>query len=180
MNVRPSRFRFIGFILFFLLIYIEITIFAAVADELGVLSTLLLTFLTSVLGVSLVKNEGIRNLINIQQKLAGNEDPSKEVIKSFALLISGLLLFIPGFFTDLLGLVLLVPFIQSLVIKKFLPHVKVAKSGPTFWGETNQSDSNTFDGEFTKKADYSEALENKDLEGNGSDTKRSENQNKEP
>ena len=103
--------RWIPFIAFFLYVYIEISIFIQVAHVLGVLLTLILVIFTSVIGMSLVRNQGFKNFLLMQQKMAAGESPAAEMIKSVSLIIAGLLLILPGFFTDFLGLLLLLQWV---------------------------------------------------------------------
>ncbi len=76
---------------------------------LGVFMTLILVIFSSVVGMSLVRNQGFKNFLLMQQKMAAGESPAAEMIKSVSLIIAGLLLLLPGFFTDFLGLLLLLP-----------------------------------------------------------------------
>ncbi len=64
----------------------------------GVLLTLVLVIFTSVIGMSLVRNQGFKNFVLMQQKMAAGENPAAEMIKSVSLIIAGLLLLLPGFF----------------------------------------------------------------------------------
>ena len=91
--------RWLPFIAIFLYVYIEISIFIQVAHVLGVLLTLVLVIFTSVIGMSLVRNQGFKNFVLMQQKMAAGENPAAEMIKSVSLIIAGLLLLLPGFFT---------------------------------------------------------------------------------
>ena len=84
--------RWIPFIAFFLYVYVEISIFIQVAHVLGVLLTLILVIFSSVVGMSLVRNQGFKNLMLMQQKMAAGESPAAEMIKSVSLIIAGLLL----------------------------------------------------------------------------------------
>lgn len=89
--------RWIPFLAVFLYVYIEISIFIQVAHVLGVLMTLILVIFTSVIGMSLVRNQGFKNFLLMQQKMAAGESPAAEMIKSVSLIIAGLLLLLPGF-----------------------------------------------------------------------------------
>lgn len=109
------------FLLFFSWVYIEISLFIAVADRLGVFISLLLLLFTSAIGFSLIRQQGLASLHDVQQKLDFGEDPSAEVNKSVALLLAGLLLFMPGFFTDLLGALLLLPPVRRCLKSKIIP-----------------------------------------------------------
>ena len=115
--------RWLPFIAIFLYVYIEISIFIQVAHVLGVLLTLVLVIFTSVIGMSLVRNQGFKNFVLMQQKMAAGENPAAEMIKSVSLIISGLLLLLTGFFTDLLRLFLFENiFCIQVAAKRFLTH----------------------------------------------------------
>ncbi|CAX57959.1 MULTISPECIES: FxsA family protein [Erwinia] len=149
--------RWLPFLVLFILAWIEITIFIQVAHVMGVLLTLLLVVFSSLIGISLVKNQGMKNFMLMQQKLAVGDSPAAEMIKSVSLIIAGFLLLLPGFFTDFLGLLLLLPPVQKHLTLKLMPHLKVwrgAGAGP---------DSGfTVDGEFERKD--SKLLEHDDPE----------------
>ncbi|EKT60267.1 FxsA family protein [Providencia burhodogranariea] len=147
--------RWLPLILICLLIYIESIIFVRVATEIGVLATLILVVLTSCLGISLVKNQGMKNVMLIQQKMAAGESPAAEMIKSVALVLAGLLLIIPGFFTDFIGLLLLLPPVQKLFVMRLIPHIRFSQSGSGFSaGRQNPfQQGDTFEGEFQRKQD---------------------------
>lgn len=90
--------RWLPFIAIFLYVYIEISIFIQVAHVLGVLLTLVLVIFTSVIGMSLVRNQGFKNFVLMQQKMAAGENPAAEMIKSVSLIIAGLLLLLRAFY----------------------------------------------------------------------------------
>lgn len=122
--------RSLIFILLFLLTYFEVYLFIKVASVIGIFLTLIFVLLTSALGVSLVRSEGIKTLIQMREKLVVGKNPAAEVIKSVSLILAGFLLLIPGFFTDFLGLVLLLPPIQYFLTVKFLPYLQNYRSPP--------------------------------------------------
>ena len=144
--------RWLPLILLFLLIYIEITIFIKVAAVFGVALTLILVILTSCLGVSLVRHQGLKTLIQMQEKMANGENPAGEMVKSVSLLLAGFLLLIPGFFTDFLGLLLLLPPIQKLLTLRVMPFIHVFRSTSGNSSTTGQGGS-TVEGEFQRKED---------------------------
>ncbi|QHB31135.1 membrane protein FxsA [Yersinia canariae] len=145
--------RWLPLALIFLLAYIEISIFIKVAAVLGVLVTLLLVILSSCVGISLVRNQGIKTFMQMQQKLAAGESPAAEMVKSVSLVLAGFLLLIPGFFTDFLGLLLLLPPIQKSLTLKLMPHLNIYRGGSFGTGSGPMGGGNTFDGEFQRKAD---------------------------
>ena len=134
--------RWLPFTLMFLLAYIEISLFIQVADVFGVAITLLLVIVTSCVGLSLVRNQGVQTLTQMQQKIAAGENPAAEMVKSVSLILAGILLLTPGFFTDGLGLLLLLPPIQRSLTLKLLRYVNIHQS---------KGAGNIFDGEFQRK-----------------------------
>nr|WP_234471859.1 FxsA family protein [Erwinia sp. S43] len=138
--------RWLPFLVIFVLVWIEISLFIQVAHVLGVLLTMLLVIFTSCIGISLVKNQGMKNFMLMQQKLNAGESPAAEMVKSVSLILAGFLLLIPGFFTDFLGLLLLLPPVQKHLTLKLMPHLRV-------WGGggANGSSGFTVDGEYERK-----------------------------
>ncbi|OAV84694.1 hypothetical protein PTTG_11378 [Puccinia triticina 1-1 BBBD Race 1] len=88
----------------------------------------------------------------MQQKMAAGESPAAEMIKSVSLIIGGILLIIPGFFTDFLGLLLLFPPVQKLLTLKLMPHLRFNRM-PGGGFSTGPGNGETFDGEFQRKDD---------------------------
>jgi UPF0716 protein FxsA len=149
--------RWLPFLLIFLLVYIEISLFIKVAAVLGVAVTLLLVIFTSCVGVSLVRNQGMKTFMQMQQKLAAGESPAAEMVKSVSLVLAGFLLLVPGFFTDFLGLLLLLPPIQKSLTLKLMPHLSIYRPG--HWGAGGDAaNGNTFDGEYQRKDDERHTL----------------------
>ncbi|MEN5017116.1 FxsA family protein [Erwinia sp. Eh17-17] len=141
--------RWLPFLVIFALVWIEISLFIQVAHVMGVLLTMLLVIFTSCIGVSLVKNQGMKNFVLMQQKLNAGESPAAEMIKSVSLVLAGFLLLLPGFFTDFIGLLLLLPPVQKHLTLKLMPHLKVWRgpgagpdSGFTVDGEYERKESN--------------------------------------
>lgn len=151
--------RWIPFIAFFLYVYIEISIFIQVAHVLGVFMTLILVIFSSVVGMSLVRNQGFKNFLLMQQKMAAGESPAAEMIKSVSLIIAGLLLILPGFFTDFLGLLLLLPPVQKHLTMKLLPHLRFSRMPG---GGFSTGPGDTFEGEYQRKDDQHDRLDHKD------------------
>ncbi|MFL4558524.1 FxsA family protein [Yersinia kristensenii] len=145
--------RWLPLALIFLLAYIEISIFIKVAAVLGVMVTLLLVVFSSCVGISLVRNQGIKTFMQMQQKLAAGESPAAEMVKSVSLVLAGFLLLIPGFFTDFIGLLLLLPPIQKSLTLKLMPHLNIYRGGFNHNNSGPMGGGNTFDGEFQRKAD---------------------------
>lgn len=151
--------RWLPLFLLFLFAYIEISLFIRVAEVLGVAVTLLLVVFTSCIGVSLVRNQGMKTFIQMQQKIAAGESPAAEMVKSVSLVLAGFLLLLPGFFTDFLGLLLLLPPLQKRLTVKLMPHLHIWRGSDT---ASSGSGGNTFDGEYYRKDDDRRNIEQKD------------------
>lgn len=160
-DLQESPLRWIPFLAVFLYVYIEISTFIQVAHVLGVLMTLILVIFTSVIGMSLVRNQGFKNFLLMQQKMAAGESPAAEMIKSVSLIIAGLLLLLPGFFTDFLGLLLLLPPVQKHLTLKLLPHLRFSRM-PGGGFSAGNGGGETFDGEYQRKDDDRDRIEHKD------------------
>ena len=109
------------FIFFIALPALEIFLFIKIGGQVGALNTVALIFLTAIVGVYFAKLQGIQTLKSGMVNLYQNKIPIYEIMSGASIAIAALLLIIPGFFTDLIGFLLLIPFtrriIFSLVIK---------------------------------------------------------------
>ena len=99
----------IFFIIFVALPLAEIYALIKVGSWLGVFPTIALLLLVSALGAVLVKREGLRVLRRMQEQVAAGNMPSNELLDAVCLLLAGVLLLVPGFVTDAVGLLLLLP-----------------------------------------------------------------------
>ncbi|OCG20502.1 FxsA family protein [Gilliamella sp. App4-10] len=143
--------RFIGFIMFFIYVYFEVSFFITVANTMGVFLALICIIATSILGFSLVKSQGLKNLSIMQQKIANNQSPKNEIIKSVALLFAGFFLLIPGFLTDILGVILLIPHVQKHIVEFIIRKIPITSKFSS--SQTHEQDSDIIEGEFKHKSD---------------------------
>ena len=156
------------FILFFIFIVvpvIEITVLIEVGEQLGAFTTVALVILTAAVGASLVRSQGLQTLLNAQKKMQQGEQPGQEVIEGVMLAIAGVMLVTPGFVTDFLGLILLLPFSRQFFANKLLARMiikNMASQQPFNQGfSSHQSQSeDIIDGEFVNK-DHDFQLNNK-------------------
>ena len=102
---------------------IEIYLLIKIGSEIGAISTILLIFITAIVGVYYAKYEGLNTLRSGFSQLKRNENPTYEMLSGAAIAFAALLLIIPGFATDLLGFLLIFPlsrkFIFNGLFKKF-------------------------------------------------------------
>lgn len=88
---------------------IEIAIFVAVGSRIGVFETVAVVLLVGVTGAALARSQGARVLVEVQQALSRGRMPTRELVEGAMIVAAGALLLTPGFFTDVLALVLLLP-----------------------------------------------------------------------
>ena len=93
---------------------IEIALFIQVGGFIGLWWTLLIVLLTAIAGSYLVRQQGLREIANLQRSFAELNDPTEPLAHGAMILFSGALLLTPGFFTDVVGLSLLIPSIRGI------------------------------------------------------------------
>ena len=102
---------------------IEIYLLIKIGSEIGAITTILLIFITAIVGIYYAKYEGLNTLRSGFNQLKRNETPTYEMLSGAAIAFAALLLIIPGFATDLLGFLLIFPltrkFIFNGLFKKF-------------------------------------------------------------
>lgn len=110
------------FILFLLVPLLEIYILVKVGSVIGALPTILLCVFTAALGAALLRHQGIQTLARARMKLDQGEIPALDMLAGLILLFSGVLLLTPGFFTDIIGFLCLIPGLREYLAGKFLLH----------------------------------------------------------
>ena len=112
---------------------IEIYLFIKIGSEIGAFNTVLLILVTAVVGVGYARYEGYNTLKTGMSQLVKNELPVYELISGATLAFAALLLIIPGFATDLIGMLLIVPFTRKFILKKFIKkHDKTKKKNTNY------------------------------------------------
>ena len=96
---------------------IEIYLMIKVGGVIGALNTILLIFLTAITGIYFVKIAGLSTLRSGLNQLVKNEIPMYEIISGAALAFAALLLIIPGFLTDIVGFLLIIPITRKFFIR---------------------------------------------------------------
>ena len=99
---------------------VEVFLMIKVGQQLGALNTILLIFLTAIIGIYFAKIQGTQTLKSGMVNLYRNKMPIHEIISGASIAMAALLLIIPGFFTDLIGFLLLIPFTRKIILKLVL------------------------------------------------------------
>ena len=120
---------------FILIPVIEISLFILVGKWIGIPLTLLIIFLTGLLGAFLIKKQGMRVLREIQSDMSTGRVPAQSGVQGLCILFGGVLLLTPGLFSDLCGFLLLIPQVRrkmSDIIMNFLKR-KILRGDMTFF-----------------------------------------------
>ena len=112
------------FLLFIFIPLIEVIIFISIGSNIGILNTVAIIFVTALVGIYLVRRQGISLLFNAQKNLSQGIMPAEEIKGGIFLLISGLLLITPGFFTDFIGFTMFLKPVQNFVGLKAIQYFK--------------------------------------------------------
>jgi len=130
------------FFLFFIgLPVLEIFLFIKIGANIGALNTIALIFLTAIVGIYFARLQGIQTLKSGITNLYQNKVPINEIISGASIAFAALLLIIPGFFTDFIGFLLLIPLTRNILFRLTL------KRKP----RVNEQNNKTIDGEIINR-----------------------------
>ncbi len=124
--------------LFIALPIIEIATFIQVGDRIGLWPTIAAVIATALAGTLLLRHQGLATLRRAQEAMARGEAPLREVFDGACLLIAGVLLLVPGFVTDAVGLLLFLPPVRGWLRGAVVP--ALVKSGRMQYSATFQGD----------------------------------------
>jgi len=147
---------------------IEIGLFISVGGYLGLWPTIALVLITAFVGASLVRSQGLQTLMSVQNRLQQGELPAQQILEGVMLAVSGVLLLTPGFMTDALGMLVLLPAPRAAMAKYLMSKMTVQSVGGGFQGgfgsgnfqqgpfdqepfNQQPKDGNTFEGEYERK-----------------------------
>jgi UPF0716 protein FxsA len=126
------------FLLFIGLPALEIFLMIKIGSAVGAFNTVILIFLTAVIGIYFAKLQGIQTLKSGMVNLYQNKLPIYEILSGASIAIAALLLIIPGFFTDFIGLLFLIPLTRKVIFSVAIKNknkVNIKKKGDAIEGE---------------------------------------------
>jgi UPF0716 protein FxsA len=132
----------------------EIYVLVSVGDAIGAWSTILLVIITALIGSTLLKQQGWSIMAKAQQNIAEGRTPALEMLEGVVILVSGVLLLTPGFITDGLGLLGLMPWSRSYFINHFLE-----KNAERVFSKRNSVFIHKSNNQETKTANKDEPIE---------------------
>ncbi len=118
------------FLIFTIIPVIELTLLFKVGSYIGAINTVLVVILTAAIGAYMVKMEGIGVMYRIQKNMQEGIFPGDELISGMMILVAGALLLTPGFFTDVIGFVMLVPVSREFIKKIAKRYIKIKMPPP--------------------------------------------------
>ena len=116
-----------AFLLIIFVLISEIYLLIKIGTEIGAFSTVLLILLTAFIGLIYVRYEGFNTLKSAITQLIRNEIPVFEIVSGASLVIGAFLLIIPGFLTDILGLLFVIPISRKFFFRKITSKYKVQR-----------------------------------------------------
>ena len=107
---------------------IEIYLFIKIGSQIGAMKTIILILLTAIIGVYYARHEGLNTLKSGFSQLTKNEIPAYEMVSGAAIAFGALLLIVPGFATDFLGFLIILPITRKFFFKKFIKKSNLKKN----------------------------------------------------
>ena len=108
------------FLIFICIPAFEIYLLIEIGGKVGALNTIALIFLTAIIGLYFAKHQGLQTLKSAMVNLYQNKMPVYEIMSGASIALAAFLLIVPGFFTDIIGFLLLVPFTRKLIFNLIL------------------------------------------------------------
>jgi len=122
---------------------IEIYLFIKIGSQIGAFNTVLLILTTAVVGVAYARYEGFNTLKSGIRQLVKNEMPVYELVSGATLAFAAFLLILPGFATDMIGILLIIPLTRKIILKKFIKKKT----------DKNEKKNNYIDGDYEDISD---------------------------
>ncbi len=140
--------RFLAVLVLFPLI--EVAMFAQVGGKIGAMWAVFLTLCTAFLGVFLIKTQGFRIISQVREQVAQGQMPAQTVISGVMVFICGALLLLPGFVTDTLGLIGLIPAVRHAMAAALLKKGLIVGSGPVR-GQKPTGSGDVIEGQYRRE-----------------------------
>jgi UPF0716 protein FxsA len=141
------------FLLFLIVPLIEIYFLIQVGDVIGAGWTIFLVVATAVIGAGLLRMQGLSTMLRAQSTLAQGQLPALAMMEGLVLLVCGGLLLTPGFFTDAVGFLLLIPPARQTLIKRLIAKGQFSAHGGMAGSNHQKQDGHIIEGEVVDNDD---------------------------
>lgn len=128
---------------------LEMVVLIKVGGIIGILPTVGLVVLTAMVGVTMLRRQGLSTILRAQQKMHSGELPVNEMVEGIFLAVGGALLLTPGFVTDILGFCCLIPATRQIVVSMGMRIFKPYMASRQANSSTQRHE--TIDGEFKRE-----------------------------
>ena len=136
-----------NFFLFLIIFpFIEIYTLIAIGGSIGAFNTMLWIFFSGIMGLYLLRNQGLKTLLDIQSKKSVFEPTADNFLKTIFTPIGGFFLLIPGFITDVIGILVLLPITRIFILGLFFSYLRPIGQGTG----TNKNNGDWIEGEYRK------------------------------
>lgn len=145
----------VTYLLFFVVPIVEMYLLISIGGRIGALPTVALVMLTAVIGVFLLKRQGLATFARAQQRMQQGDVPAEEMLEGVGLALAGAFLLTPGFVTDAAGFALLLPPLRQRIVRRLasrLVPVGADERGPIPPGSVSSGpEGDVIEGEFEKR-----------------------------
>ena len=126
--------------------FIEIYTLKVIGGSIGAFNTMLWIFFSGIMGLYLLRNQGLKTLLDIQSKKSVFEPTADNFLKTIFTPIGGFFLLIPGFLTDVIGILILLPITRIFILGLFFSYLRPIGQGTG----TNKNNGDWIEGEYRK------------------------------
>lgn len=137
--------------LFLVVPVVEIYLLIEVGSVIGAFPTILLVVATAVIGAFLLRQQGMSTLARFQKNMSNGTLPAKEMMEGVFLVVGGALLMTPGFFTDTLGFLCLIPFTRRYMVDQMIKRSLFKAQAGMSGANRSNVDGDIIEGEFVQK-----------------------------
>lgn len=151
-------------VLFLVIPILEVFVLIKAGDVIGVWPTIFLVIATAVIGAGLLRQQGLSVLTRFQQNMGQGKIPAQEMVEGIILAVGGALLMTPGFVTDTIGFLCLLPFSRQFIAKKIIERSTLqmkAQMGGFSQSPYQQQDEDIIEGEYSEVKDVTAKLKDK-------------------
>ncbi len=139
-------------LIFIIVPIVEMWLLIQVGGFIGAVPTIAAVLLTAMIGLAMLRRQGLSTLLRVNQRMESGELPAQEMLEGIVLAVSGALLLTPGFFTDAIGFAGLTPVLRQWLVRRLVGRVNVFQGGVVGGAVYREDKShNTLEGEFWRE-----------------------------
>jgi UPF0716 protein FxsA len=145
------------FLLFILVPILEMVVLINVGQSIGILWTVILVLLTAFVGINILRQQGLSTLSRANWRIRSGQLPAQEILEGILLAVGGALLLTPGFITDTVGFICLLPWSRQWLLRGLLGRFQIFQTGAKFRDHAHmskdQQKTTIIEGEYEQRKD---------------------------